>query len=46
MPKIKTSIFIARDKWREIKKAAIDRDQPVGDFIVMLYAYWKGRQPC
>jgi hypothetical protein len=44
--KIKTSIFIDRQIWRSIKKDAVDRDMPVGDFIVMLYTRWKGGELC
>lgn len=42
--KIKTSLYIEKSVWREIKKAAIDAGQTVGDFIVSLFMRWRSDQ--
>ena len=42
--KIKTSLYIEKSVWREIKKAAIDAGQAVGDFIVSLFMRWRSDQ--
>ena len=39
--KIKTSLYIDRHIWREIKKAAIDAGQTVGDFIAGIFTKWR-----
>jgi len=39
--KIKTSLYIEKSIWREIKKAAIDAGQNVGDFIASLFTKWR-----
>lgn len=35
--KKKTSVTIDEEVWKDIQKAAIDADKPVGDYIAMLY---------
>jgi len=44
--KIKTSLYIEKSVWREIKKAAIDAGQTVGDFIVSLFMRWRSDTKC
>ena len=39
--KIKTSLYIDRAAWREIKKAAIDAGQTIGEFITGLFTKWR-----
>lgn len=39
--RIKTSLFIEENAWKEIRKAAIDAGQTVGDFVAVLFAKWK-----
>ena len=39
--KIKTSLYIDRTAWREIKKAAIDAGQTMGEFITGIFAKWR-----
>lgn len=41
MSKIKTSLFIEKEVWREIKKAAIDAGQTVGEFITKIFTNWR-----
>lgn len=39
--KIKTSLYIDSAIWREIKKAAIDARQTVGEFITGIFTKWR-----
>ncbi len=39
--KTKTSLYIDKAVWREIKKAAIDAGQTVGEFITGLFTKWR-----
>ncbi len=41
MSKKKTSLYIEALVWREIKKAAIDAGQTVGEFITKIFAAWR-----
>ncbi len=42
--RIKTSLFIEREVWREIKKAAIDAGQTVGEFVAKIFVNWRCSQ--
>lgn len=39
--KIKTSLYIDADIWKEIKKKAIDEGKTVGEFVAGLFRFWK-----
>lgn len=44
MSKKKTSLYIEASVWREIKKAAIDAGQTVGEFVTALFVSWRCRK--
>jgi hypothetical protein len=39
--KKKTSLYIEASIWREIKKAAIDARQTIGEFITGIFLRWR-----
>ena len=40
----KKNLLIDDGVWREIRKAAIDCDKTIGEFITMLFVRWKEGQ--
>lgn len=44
MPRVKTSLYVEQQTWRDIKSEAARRGMTVGDFVTGVFARWKGEQ--